>query len=224
MIPPVLYLLGQQMIEVWYHLYSSSWTEYEPEDYISSFSSTIFTDDCGNMEKRVQVGEMNGYLVHVNYARERHESLFRIFDDHSMDFATCFGRLFDKRRNDFKKGLLEVPPINDDILLIDDLIIYPKYRGNSLGLKAIMNVMKTFGLSCGIVLCQALPLQYHVSRDIKDFKKRIGTKLLFVDRRSSISKIVKHLQKIGFTRIQGTTLCLIETAAWNMESYSEFCA
>ena len=212
------------MIEVWYHLYSSSWAEYEPEDYISSFSSTIVTDDCGNMEKRVQVGEMNGYLVQVNYARGRHEDLFRIFDDHSIDFATCFGRLFDKRRNDFKKGLLEVPPINDDILLIDDLIIYPKYRGNSLGLKAIMNVMKTFGLSCGIVLCQALSLQYHVSRDIKDFKKRIGTKLLFVDRKSSISKIAKHLQKIGFIRIRGTTLCLIETAVWNMERYSEFCA
>jgi len=212
------------MIEVWYHLYSSSWAEYEPEDYISSFSSTIVTDDCGNMEKRVQVGEMNGYLVQVNYARGRHEDLFCIFDDHSIDFATCFGRLFDKRRNDFKKGLLEVPPINDDILLIDDLIIYPKYRGNSLGLKAIMNVMKTFGLSCGIVLCQALSLQYHVSRDIKDFKKRIGTKLLFVDRKSSISKIAKHLQKIGFIRIRGTTLCLIETAVWNMERYSEFCA
>jgi hypothetical protein len=212
------------MIEVWYHLYSSSWTEYEPEDYISSFSSTIVADDCGNMEKRVQVGEMNGYLVHVNYARERRESLFRIFDDHSVDFSTYSKALLDKRRNDFKKGLLEVPPINDDILLIDDLIIYPKYRGNSLGLKAIMNVMKTFGLSCGLVLCQALPLQYHVSRDITDFKKRIGTKTLFVDRKSSVSKIVKHLQKIGFTKIPGTTLCLIETAAWNMERYSEFCA
>jgi hypothetical protein len=212
------------MIEVFYHLYSSNWPDYEPEDYVSSFSSTIVTDDCGNMEKRVQVGEMNGYLVHVNYARERHASLYRIFDDHSMDFSTCFGRLFDKRKDDFRKGLLSVPPANEDILLIEDLIIYPKYRGSSLGLRAIMNAIKTFGLSCGVVLCQALPLQYNVSRDMKDFKKRIGTKLLFVDRKSSIAKIVKHLQKIGFTRLRGTTLCLIETAVWNLESYSEYCA
>jgi hypothetical protein len=212
------------MIEVFYHLYSSNWIDYEPDDYISSFSSTIITDDCGNMEKRVQVGEMNGYLVHVNYARERHESLFRIFDDHSMDFATCFARLFDKRRNDFKKGLLSAPPLNDDILLIEDLIIYPKYRGNSLGLRAIMNAIKTFGLNCGVVLCQALPLQYHVSKDMKDFKKRIGTKLLFMNKKSSLVKIANYLQRIGFSRIRGTTLCLIETAAWNLESYSEYCA
>ena len=141
-----------------------------------------------------------------------------------MDFATCFGQLLDKRKDDFRKGLLAVPPANEDILLIEDLIIYPKYRGSRLGLRAIMNAIKTFGLTCGVVLCQALPLQYHVSRDIKDFKKRIGTKLLFVDKKSSIAKIVKHLQKIGFTRVRGTTLCLIETAIWNLESYSEYSA
>ena len=212
------------MIEVVYHLYSSSWGEYEPEDYASSFHSTIMTDDCGNMEKRVQIGEMKGYLIHVNYARERHESLFRIFDDHSKDFSVYFRHLFDKHKDDFKEGLLAVRPTNDDVLLIDNLVVYPRYRGRNLGLRAIMNAMKTFGLSCGVVLCQALPLQYHESKDIEDFKKRLGTKLLFMDRKSSIAKIVKHLQKIGFTRIQGTTLCLIETATWTFESYGEFCA
>ena len=67
------------MIEVRYHFNSSSWTDYEPDDYVTSFVSTIVTDDCGNMERRIQTGEMKGYLVHVNYARERHESLFHIF-------------------------------------------------------------------------------------------------------------------------------------------------
>jgi hypothetical protein len=212
------------MIEVRYHFNSSSWTDYEPDDYVTSFVSTIVTDDCGNMERRIQTGEMKGYLVHVNYARERHESLFHIFSDHSADFSSHFRRIFDRRSNDFKEGLLAFPPINEDVLLIDDLIIYPEYRGNNLGLRTIMNAMKTFGMSCGIVLCQALPLQYHESKDIKDFKKRIGTNLLFVDRKTSIAKIVKHLQRIGFTRIPGTTLCMIETAAWNIESYEEFCA
>jgi len=212
------------MIEVRYYFNSSNWADYEPDDYVSGFISTIVTNDHGSMERRIKIGEMKGCLVHVNFARERHESLFRIFDDHSADFAFYFKRIFDKRRNDFKEGLLAFPPISEDVLLIDDLIIYPEYRGNSLGLRTIMNVMKTFGMSCGVVLCQALPLQYHESKDIRDFKKRIGTNLLFVDRKTAIAKIVKHLQRIGFMRIAGTTLCMIETATWSMESYKEFCA
>jgi GNAT superfamily N-acetyltransferase len=220
----VVLLWDARMIDVQYHLCSSNWTEYEPDEYVSCFVAEVMTEDHGNFERRVQVGEMNGCLVHVDYAREKHERLFQVFEDHSDALAGYFRALFSRWTNDYKKGLLEFPATHDDILIVDDLIIYPRYRGKNLGLKALMNAMKTFGMSCGVVLCQAFPLQYHQTIDVGDFRRRIGSSLLFVEKGLSLSKIVQHLGKIGFKRIPGTTLCMIETAAWRLESFIEFCA
>ncbi len=212
------------MIEVLYTFYSTNQDDYDPDNYVSSFVGRILVADNGDMERRIQVGELTGYLLHLTYAREKHENLYHIFDDHSPDLANYFRALFDRRKNDYRHALLSVPVANDDMLVVDDLIIYPKHRGQNLGLKALMNAIKTFGLTCGVVLCQALPLQYHESIDIKDFKRRIGTKLLFVDKKVALQKIVAHLGKLGFSRVKDSTLCFIETATWDIGEREAFYA
>ena len=127
--PAVCPVRGKHMIDVLYTFYSTNYEEWDPDNYVSCFVGRILSDDRGNMEKRIQVGEMNGYLFHLTYAREKHESLFHIFDDRSEDFAAYFKALFDKRRNDFRQGLLAVPAANDDILVVEDLTRISHSRG-----------------------------------------------------------------------------------------------
>jgi hypothetical protein len=212
------------MVEVHYHFSCSDWVEYDPENYISFFSAELVSEDNGNLEARVQVGEMNGYLVHLDFAREVGEDLHRVFDDYSCDLAKYFKILFDKHTNDFKKGLLDVYPNSGNVLIVHNLVIYPPHRGKHLGLQALVNVIKAFGLSCGVVVCDAFPLQYQASNTVEEFESRIGTKLLFRRKKSSIGRILQYLQGIGFRQIPHTRFCLIEPAIWRVEDYIRLCA
>jgi hypothetical protein len=210
------------MIEVVYTLHSSTWSEYDPGEYITEFTGVIraIADDIEDAEL-ADVGEIRGFLIHVSHAREQGENLYEVFDDHSADFEAYYRVLFDKQLDDFRPGLLADPNSNTDILFVDDLIIYPGNRGKNIGLQALLNCIKTFGPGIGLVLMQSLPLQYHPSADVDEFKTKLGTDLLFTDKKIAMEKIQAHLSKIGFLPIQGTSLCVIDFTAWSGKDYQD---
>jgi len=208
------------MVQVVYTLRSYSWQEFDPTEYITGFTGVVMTpsDDIDD-EELLEAGELRGYLIHVSHARERGEDLYEIFDDHSADFEAYYHVLFNKQSNDYRAGILSDPDSNSDILFVDDLIIYPNHRGKNLGLQATLNTIKTFASGLGLVLVQSLPLQYHTSTDVEEFRTKLGTDLLFTDKDIATEKIQAHLSKIGLLPIQGTSLCAIDLSTWSADEY-----
>ena len=213
------------MIKIRYEVYSENLEDYDPNDYISYYHGRIIIPDESTEDfEDLEIGEIRGYLININLARENNEDIYYIFDDYSEDFAHYYQVIFDRRTNDFREDLFKEPPIYEDILMIDDLIIYPKFRRNEYGLKAIMNVMKTFGMSCGLILIETLPLQHHSTENIDEFREKIGTELLFIDKETGIKKLKSYWSKLGFKPIKNSPLCMIETSIWQIKNYQKYYA
>ncbi len=203
-----------------YEVASDSWGDGEPDEFLSYFLGK-FKQPAKDAEgdETVSIGEMRGYRIHVTYAREEGYCLYDVFDAHSGDSELYYHALFNKDSDDYRKELFDDPPLDEDILFIDDLIIFPAYRGKQLGLQAIMNVIKTLGSGCGVILSQTLPLQHHSSKDIEEFREKIGTSLLFVDKDTGRRRIIDYLSRIGFRQIPRTPLCMIDRSRWSLAQY-----
>jgi len=206
-----------------YSLRSEQGKEYSPEKYITKFAGRIeiFSDDMDEEEdlEPIEIGEITGYLINNDYARINSENIFHIFDDYSTEFSTYYTSVFDTSSDLFKNNICQDDQAGENILLIDDVIIYPNYRGREFGLYAILQTIKTFAMNYRIILIQTLPLQYHESKDITEFKDKIGVELLLVKRDIATDKIVLHWKKIGFSRITKSPLCYIDMKNYRLTEY-----
>ena len=62
--------------------------------------------------------------------------------------------------------------IDLDLLIVDYVEVYPKFRGLGIGVSAIHRTIDVFGTGCGLVACKPWPLQFTpaVERDQETLK------------------------------------------------------
>jgi hypothetical protein len=129
----------------------------EPTDYISEYHGFISCeDDSGKVRK---VGTVHGYRVHVGLAMNAGESLFDVFDAHSHEMHVLHSRLFERRGYDFKKDIVaQFDTVESDLLVIDYVLLHPRWRGLKLGLLAVRKMVDMLGGGCGLTVSEIAPL------------------------------------------------------------------
>ena len=173
----------------------------KPSDFISDYLGIIrYEKDSGR--EGLKVGKVRAYRINAALASEHGESLFDVCDDHSQEMHFCHTLLYEPAGYCFKDPLVErFEAMEMDCLIIDYILLNPKWRGLKLGLLAVRKMIDLLGGGCGLTVCHIAPL----NPDAKEFEKVPKSWIPRQDgpeqRKEATVKLRGYFRKMGFERI-----------------------
>lgn len=182
----------------------------EPSRFLCESRGTlILTDHSG--EREDQAGFFSATVVDVRGAITEGESVFDVFDSDE----TCSGyheALYDLETDDFKPSVSKVASGDDylwnpSLLILDRLVVYPRYRGSGLGLLALQAIMLRLRAAAGLIAMKPFPLQFEAkflgNQDHEELE-RLGLNIFNVPQENARSKFRRYYAKLGFRQVPGT--------------------
>src|SRR5437660_7870279 len=129
----------------------------EPDDFISEYSGLIrcIRDRDG---KVFRVGKAKAYRIHADLTHQSCESVFDVCDAHSQELHEVYAAVFDPTTSDFKDAVRrQFDGFDSDVLVIDYVLLAPRWRGLKLGLLAVRKMVDLLGGGCGLVVSHIAP-------------------------------------------------------------------
>jgi hypothetical protein len=176
----------------------------EPDDFISTYTGLIrCTRDRDG--KVFRVGRAKAYRIHAGLAREAGEPVFDVCDAHSQEMQEVYAGLFDPEDDDLSQAVRDqFDAFDSDVLVLDYVLLSPRWRGLKLGLLAARKMIDLLGGGCGLVVSRIGPL----NPDAGEFSKvpagwipRHGSG---DGERAAKRKLRRHFRRMGFERVKGT--------------------
>jgi hypothetical protein len=161
-------------------LRTTSGEHYAETDFVHSIRGRILIDGERNAEK--DAGYLTATLVQFDEAMDYEITPDQLGDDFDGGISEYWERLFDPAEGRLKKEIQdEHEPLGYNLLIIDCVELWPKFRGRGVAKLATERTIAIFGAGCGLVACKPWPLQFTpaISRDRKLLKRlespRLGT-------------------------------------------------
>jgi hypothetical protein len=171
----------------------------EPADFISDYFG-IIRYEKDSEAKGFKVGKVRAYRINAALAFGLGKSLFEVCDDHSHEMHFCHSLLYEANGYCFKEPLVErFEAMEMDCLVIDYVLLNPKWRGLKLGLLAVRKMIDLIGGGCGLTVCHIAPL----NPDAAEFAK-VPTWIPRQSpekRKKATVKLRGYSRKMGFERI-----------------------
>jgi len=172
----------------------------EPSGYISTYRGTIRCTR-GRDGKVFRVGRVRAYRIHADLAGRAGEPLFDVCDVHSQEMHEVYAALFDAEANDLKEPIrARFGCFESDVLVLDYVLLAPRWRGLRLGLLAARKLVDMLGGGCGLTVAYLAPLD----PDAAEFAGLPQGWLPRHDGREAKRKLRRHFKKMGFERVKGT--------------------
>ena len=176
----------------------------EPSDFVSEYAGVITCadDETGAVTK---VGRLSALRVHAGRACDAGESLFDVCDCHSHELHVLHAMLYEPDAYSFRESVATLFDATDaDLLLIDYVILNPRWRKLKLGLLAIRRTVDLIGSGCGLVVSDIAPLR-------ADAHKRLRVPAAWLPRhatkdeyRASTIRLRRYFRRMGFRRLGRT--------------------
>ncbi len=176
----------------------------EPDRFVSEHTGVIrcIRDSDGKVFK---VGKVKAYRIHAALAREEGECLFDVCDCHSEDLLGVHTALFDPESDDLKEEVRDQFDVFDlDVLVLDYVLLAPRWRGLKLGLLAARKMIDLLGGSCGLVVSHVAPLNPDAGEFCKVPPTWIPRHECKEGEREARRKLRRYFRRMGFRRIKGT--------------------
>lgn len=141
-------------------------------DYVHSIAGKITAE--GHQGGEEGAGRIGASLVQFSAALDHGISTTRLGDGISGEISEYWEHLFDMETGYLKEAIQTDYEVGGlDLLIIDYVEIYPKFRGLGIGVSAINRTIDVFGAGCGLVVCKPWPLQFTpaIARDQKALKR-----------------------------------------------------
>jgi hypothetical protein len=185
--------------------------EGEPDDFITCHSGFVRRIRDGD-GKAFKVGMVRAYRIHAGLAREAGQSLFDVCDAHSQEMHEVYAALCDPDTDDFKEDVrARFDVFDSDILVLDYVLLSPRWRGLKLGLLAARKMIDLVGGGCGL----AVSFIHPVNPDAHEFKRvpagwisRHANEDAVRDARRKLRGYFRRMgfRRIGKTRFDGMSL------------------
>jgi hypothetical protein len=117
----------------------------------------------GESDTEKQIGDLRCFLVQPGLAEEKQIHLFDPADSISDETAECYEAVFDLATNDWNADIEDLyagGPVGVDLLFIEQIRLDDRHRGKGIGRNAVREIIETFGLQCGLVVCKPFQLEY----------------------------------------------------------------
>jgi hypothetical protein len=176
----------------------------EPDRFISEHSGVIRrTRDRDG--KVFNVGIARAYRIHAGLAEQAGEPLFDVCDCHSQQMYELYAALFDSGTDDIREDVRVTFDVFDgDILLLDYVLLSPRWRGLKLGLMAARKVIDLLGGGCGLAVSWAYPLNPDADEFARVPAGWIPRHAGEDEEREARRKLRRHFRRMGFRQVGKT--------------------
>jgi hypothetical protein len=175
----------------------------EPDDYISEYTGFLYA--AGDDQTRRRVGKLHAWRIHADAAAADGESLFDVCDAHSHELHVVHTLLYEPGEYAYQEAIADrFGDAGWDTLVLDYVLLNPKWRGLRLGLLAVRKLLDLVGGGCGLAVCNIAPLRHEAHGLLKapaSWLPRNGTP---DERQEAARKLRRHFRRMGFERLART--------------------
>jgi hypothetical protein len=175
----------------------------EPDDFISEHTGLILcTRENGHV---VTVGKVKAYRIHAGLAHEAGETIFNVCDAHSQELHAVYAALFNPAEDDLKAAIRgRFDAMDSDVLVLDYVLLSPRWRGLKLGLLATRKLIDLLGGGCGLAVSYIAPLNPDADEFLKVPKGWIARHETEVEERAAKKRLRQYFRQLGFRRVGKT--------------------
>jgi hypothetical protein len=173
----------------------------EPSDYVAEYHGVVRCER--DRDGRVSnVGRLKAYRIHAELAAQHGEPLFDVCDAHSDELHRAHTLLYEPGGYEFREGLVRRFDVFEmDCLVIDWVVLHPRWRGLKLGLLAVRKAADLLGGGCGLAVCDVAPLN-------ADAHETVGVPAAWIPRHDTdrandeaTVKLRRYARRLGFVRL-----------------------
>jgi hypothetical protein len=176
----------------------------EPSDYISAHDGVIRYEREKD-GRLFRVGRVRAHRIHAGLAANRGESLFDVCDSHSGDLLDVYAHLYEPGGSGFKDELAtRYSAVESDCLVLDYVVLHPKWRGLRLGLLAARKAVDLLGGGCGLCACYVSPLSPEAAEELRVPASWLPRHDTEEARRAATVKLRRYAREMGFVRLGKT--------------------
>ncbi|MCE9567943.1 MAG: hypothetical protein K8U57_38575 [Planctomycetes bacterium] len=176
----------------------------EPSDFVSHYTGIII---CTNDEtgEETKVGKIAALRIHAGLAHNAGESLFDVCDSHSDELHFLHTLLYEPDCFHFRDEITDrFDAMQSDLLVLDYVVLSPKWRKLKLGLLAVRKMVDMIGGGCGLAVSLIAPVRRDAAKLLgipKAWLPRNGDK---AQRRAAAVKLRGYYRRMGFSRLGRT--------------------
>jgi len=188
-------------------------------DFVHSIAGRIIAET--ESRGKEDAGHIGASLVQFGGALDHGIGANRLGDGISGDISEYWEHLFDAETGYPKEEIQnEFEVVDLDLLIIDRVAIYPKFRGLGIAESAIHRTIDIFGTGCGLVACKPWPLQFtpSVADDPEALKKLAPPD---VGKAEALRRLRSYWSRLGFWPLRNTGLYLLSLSQRRCDSSSQ---
>jgi hypothetical protein len=173
----------------------------EPSDFISEY--TGFIRSCRDRNGKItRVGKIHAYRIHADLAANHGASLFDVCDAHSQELHFVQTLLYEPDHYGFRSRIMDrFDAVEADCLVLDYIVLHPKWRRLKLGLLAVRKLVDLLGGGCGLTVSYFAPLNPHAHALLKVPRSWIPEHQDQEARKEAVGKLRRYFRRMGFERI-----------------------
>ena len=176
----------------------------DPSDYVSVYTGVILYSR--ERDGRVfKAGRVKAYRIHAGLAERGGESTFDVCDAYSQELHEVYAALFDAKTDDLKDDVRDgFDAIEPDVLVLDYVLLHPRWRGLRLGLLAARKLIDLLGGGCGLTVAHIAPLYAGADEFTNVPAGWVPRHANKEERHEAVKKLRGYFRRMGFRRIAGT--------------------
>lgn len=176
------------------------------DEYVLEIHGNIITTKVNpDIEQDSQdIGYINARLIQMGRIMNNGASIFELYDSFDQYFHDIYGELFDPENDEFTETLqrqFKELGADNNVLLIDDVEVFPTYRSKRIGLAAVHRLIDVFGAWDCLVIIPIYPPQFYEHRDNTKWKKKLLIDSFVKDEEAARAKLQQYWSILGFELI-----------------------
>lgn len=176
----------------------------EPSEYVSEHTGYLRYHRDRD-DRTFRVGLLRAYRLHAERAANDGISLFELCDAHSAELLDLYATLFDLEEDFYHEDIQQrFTIVEADCLVIDSLVLHPRWRGLKLGLVAIRKAVDLLGGGCGLTVCAPAPADPEALEMASVPAAWLPEHDTNEERREGVRKLRRYVRNMGFRRIGRT--------------------
>jgi hypothetical protein len=176
----------------------------EPHEFVSAHTGTItcMDEETGAVTR---VGKVTALRVNAGLALNAGEDLCEVCDAHSSELATLHTLLYAPGQYHFRLRLMaRFEASQSDLLVLDYVVLHPRWRGLRLGLLAVRRLVDVVGAGCGLAVCHIAPVRHGAARHVGVPGAWLPRHDTPDERREAAVSLRRYFRRMGFVRLGRT--------------------
>ncbi len=175
----------------------------EPDDFIAEFTGLIRAEGDDGVSCRV--GKVHAWRINAEVAAASGEPLFDVCDAHSRELHDVHTLLYAPGGYQYWDELVDrFDQAGWDTLVLDYVVLHPKWRGLRLGLLAARKMVDLLAGGCGLVVCDIAPLRSDAAELLRAPRSWLPKHETTAARKQGVLSLRRYFRQMGFERIGRT--------------------